>query len=310
MNVTERLALSQGPLVYEEMTSAVDDRTLEILDRRRKTATIRRRGWLIRRMLLLADVVGLTVAYVLAEILFGDATASGPRGELLAFLVTLPVWVVVAKLYGLYDRDEERTDHSTIDDFVGVFHLVTIGAWLLFAGAWATGLADPHFAKLIAFWAFAITFVPACRLTARAYSRRSLTYLQNTVIVGAATSGNSSRTSCSSTPSTASIWSGSSTQSRRSAVTTSGRSPLLGPLERPRAIVRVLDIERVIIAFSNDSHEDIARTDPVAQGPRRADRHRAEAVRDPRSERRTSTPSRACRWSACRHSGSPARRRS
>ena len=121
MNVTERLALSQGPLVYEEMTSAVDDRTLEILDRRRKTATIRRRGWLIRRMLLLADVVGLTVAYVLAEILFGDATASGPRGELLAFLVTLPVWVVVAKLYGLYDRDEEGTDHSTIDDFVGVF---------------------------------------------------------------------------------------------------------------------------------------------------------------------------------------------
>ena len=53
------------------------------------------------------------------------------------FVVSLPVWVVAAKIYGLYDRDEERTDHSTVDDLVGVFHLVTVGVWLLYAGAWA-----------------------------------------------------------------------------------------------------------------------------------------------------------------------------
>jgi exopolysaccharide biosynthesis polyprenyl glycosylphosphotransferase len=257
MNVTERLALSQGPLVYDEMASAVDDRTLEILDRRRKTATIRRRGWLIRRMLLLADVVGLTVAYVLAEILFGDATASGPKGELLAFLVTLPVWVVVAKLYGLYDRDEERTDHSTIDDFVGVFHLATIGAWLLFAGAWATGLADPHFAKLAAFWAFAITFVPTCRLAARAYSRRSLTYLQNTVIVGAGDVGQLVAHKLLQHPEYGINLVGlidAEPKERRNDI---GEVAILGPIERLAAIVRVFDIERVIIAFSNDSHEDV-----------------------------------------------------
>ena len=49
------------------------------------------------------------------------------------FLISLPAWVVAAKLYGLYDRDEERTDHSTTDDVVGVFHLVTVGAWVLSA---------------------------------------------------------------------------------------------------------------------------------------------------------------------------------
>ena len=45
----------------------VDDQTLEILARRRSVATPRRRGWVVRRMLLLADVFGLTVAFLVAQ---------------------------------------------------------------------------------------------------------------------------------------------------------------------------------------------------------------------------------------------------
>ena len=45
----------------------VDERTLEILARRRSVASPRRRGWLVRRLLLLADVVGLAVAFLLAQ---------------------------------------------------------------------------------------------------------------------------------------------------------------------------------------------------------------------------------------------------
>ena len=32
------------------------------------------------------------------------------------FLATLPCWLVVANLYGLYSRDAQRADHSTPDD--------------------------------------------------------------------------------------------------------------------------------------------------------------------------------------------------
>ena len=53
-----------------------------------------------------------------------------PSWNWLLFLAALPAWVVAAKLYSLYDRDEERTDHSTVDDFTGVFHLVTVSVWL------------------------------------------------------------------------------------------------------------------------------------------------------------------------------------
>lgn len=256
MDVKERLALSEGPHVFEEMTTVADDRTLEILDRRRKTATIRRRGWLIRRMLVLADIVGLAAAFLLAEAAAERNGTIGETGELLAFLVTLPGWVFVARLYGLYNRDEERTDYSTADDIVGVFHLVTIGAWLLFAGAWATGLADPSFAKLVAFWLLAITFIPTCRIAARAYSRRSLTYWQNTVIVGAGDVGQLIAHKLLQHPEYRINLIGLIDENPTERREDIGRLSILGSVERLPAIVRVYDIERVIVAFSNDSHEE------------------------------------------------------
>ncbi len=72
---TERSALLQGVELYDEMTATVDDRTLEILDRRRRTAIVKRRGWLVRRMLLLADVVGLVAAFSRCEWLVRDSAA-------------------------------------------------------------------------------------------------------------------------------------------------------------------------------------------------------------------------------------------
>ena len=42
------------------------------------------------------------------------------------------------------DATRKRADHSTVDDLVGVFGLVTTGAWLFFAGASVTGLAEPQ----------------------------------------------------------------------------------------------------------------------------------------------------------------------
>ena len=106
--------------VYDHMRGVVDNRTLEILDHRRRTAVVRRRGWLVRRALLVADVAGLVTAFALVEwfVTHRDgSTLFYAGGEILAFLASLPAWILIAKLYGLYERDEERTDHSTADDF-------------------------------------------------------------------------------------------------------------------------------------------------------------------------------------------------
>src|SRR5438876_9734982 len=109
--------------VAADVLERLDTQTQSIIAHRRGLATPRGRGWLVRRMLLLADVVGLAVAFLLADLMFGSHGGAGRFSvhvEFLIFFVTLPAWIVLAKLHGLYERDEERADHSTIDDVVGV----------------------------------------------------------------------------------------------------------------------------------------------------------------------------------------------
>ena len=146
----------------------------------------RGRGWLVRRVLLAADLVGLLAAFLTAQFVFGEGLFFRASVlELFAFfLVSLPAWVLAAKLYGLYERDEERTDHSTTDDVVRVFHLVTVGVWVLYAGAWLTEITTPQLRKTVFFWGAAILFITVGRSLGRSLVRRSASYVQNAIVVG------------------------------------------------------------------------------------------------------------------------------
>ena len=214
---------------------------------------LRRRGWLVRRMLLAADVVGLAVSFAIAQVLFGDTDAAIDRisraREVLLFVLTLPGWIVVAKLYGLYDRDEERTGHSTVDEFVDVLHLVTVGAWFSLVGAWLLGWAKPDIAKLVAFWAFSVVAVTAGRALARALARRSASYVQNTVIVGADATGRLIATKLSRHPEYAMNVVGFVDGETRRDISDTGGAPWLGTPEELRGIVDALRVDRVVIAF-------------------------------------------------------------
>ena len=143
----------------------------------------------MRRLLALADVTGLTVAFVLA-VSFADAD-SDPVAELTSdvwrlviFVLTLPLWVMLARLHGLYERDEERSDHSTVDDIVGVFHVVTIGTWLALVASHVAGLPGASLQRMVVFWAFAIVLVPLFRALVRHLGRKNAAYTQNVLIVG------------------------------------------------------------------------------------------------------------------------------
>jgi exopolysaccharide biosynthesis polyprenyl glycosylphosphotransferase len=255
MNATERAALHEGFALYGEMTATVDERTLEIVERRRRTAVIRGRGWLVRRMLLAADLLGLAAAFLAAELTLGSAQGIAVETEYLLFLAILPVWVVLAKLYGLYDRDEERTDHSTADDLVGVVHMVTLGAWVFYAGSHIADLAAPQLRKVAVFWALAIVLVTLARAVARGYSRRHMAYVQNTVIVGAGDVGQTIARKLLNHPEYGINLVGFVDSQPRDRRDDLEHLTLLGPPERLPAIVRLLDVERVIVAFSNDGHE-------------------------------------------------------
>jgi exopolysaccharide biosynthesis polyprenyl glycosylphosphotransferase len=259
MSVTNQSPLLHSLQLQEELRTAVDERTLQILDRRRRTAVVKRRGWLVRRMLLLADVVGLVGALLVAQWLapaVDSVDAYSPGVEILAFLLTIPAWVVITKLYGLYDHDDERANHSTADDFGGVFHMVTVCTWLVIVVTYLSDIAHPTVQKLVVFWAAAITFVCIARAGARALARRNEAYVQNTVIVGAGDVGQLFAKKVLNHPEYGINLVGFVDTQPKDRRQDLEHVAVLGDSGRLPAIVRLLDVERVIVAFSNDSHED------------------------------------------------------
>ena len=236
----------------------------QIVGRTSETATAARRGhgrgWLVRRMLATADVVGLSLAFGITELAFaGDAgliSSVGTGFEALVFIATLPIWILGAKLYGLYDRDDERAYHSTVDEIASVFHLVTVCAWGFFALSWLTGLTDPNQKKLATFWLLAILLMILARSTARAMARRLPPYVQNTVIVGAGTVGQVIGRKLFQHPEYGMRLLGFVDTGPKDQRGDLRQLKILGgPDDLPR-LVRERGIDRVIFAFSNDGHDE------------------------------------------------------
>jgi exopolysaccharide biosynthesis polyprenyl glycosylphosphotransferase len=222
-----------------------------------------RRGALVRRMLLVADVAGLVLAFAVANLLvptFGHTTDKVTPGfEYLGFLCAIPLWILLLRLEGLYDRDEERTDHSTVDDIVGVFRSVTVGIWVFALFGVATGLVHPVLSRLGVFWLLAVVLIPTLRAVARTLCRHLPGYTQHALIVGAGDVGQQLALKL--------------LNHREYGIRLVGflddrpteldddlaeRLPLLlGGPDRLRECILEHRVERVIFAFSNDSHEEV-----------------------------------------------------
>jgi exopolysaccharide biosynthesis polyprenyl glycosylphosphotransferase len=246
----------------EDVLDLLDSRSRELVERRR-SSRVRGRGWLVRRALVLADVVGLVVAFVVSELALardGHRYGFGDAWELPLFVLLVPLWVLAAKLGGLYDRDEERADYSTTDDLVGVFVLVTIMTSAYTRGALLAGFAHPNLVRVTLFWAAAIVAITGGRSFARALCRRHLAYVQNTLIVGAGEVGQEIAAKLLKHP-----------EYRLNVVGFVDCEPMerrpdldsltmLGTLDDLQALVRGLDVERVIVAFSRYCDQDVLAT--------------------------------------------------
>src|SRR5207249_2036366 len=123
--------------------------------------------WFLRRLLALTDVACLTAALALALALLGGVRGHGWRELALYGLATLPAWVVLFKMYGLYERDAKRLNHSTLDDLPALFHALLLGCVLLWCWFVIAAPAKLVFGTVLIFGALALTLV----LTGRALTR-------------------------------------------------------------------------------------------------------------------------------------------
>lgn len=264
MSVNEALTAAQpisppDEVAHAQLLDLVDNRTRELIEKRQ--GSVRRRGWLVRRALAAADASGVLLAFVVTQAVFSeDLPAQYDRVstnvEIVLFALTLPFWVVLGRVYNLYSSDEERTDHSTVDDFTGVFNMLTVGAWLFFALAYVLDFANPSFPKLALFWLLAITLVPVGRTIARALCRRSDTYVLNTLIVGAGHVGQRVARKLLQHPEYKVNIVGFVDEHPRERIDGLAHLAVIGPPSELPEIVSGLDVDRVIVAFSHWSHEE------------------------------------------------------
>jgi exopolysaccharide biosynthesis polyprenyl glycosylphosphotransferase len=126
-----------------------------------------RRDWLLRRVLAVSDVACIAAALALA--LSGGAAGGHSWLQYMLYgMLTLPAWVVLFKVYGLYERDAKRLSHSTLDDLPAMFHALLLGCLLMWCWFVVAAPAKLVFSAILVFAALALGLVLTGRLLARA----------------------------------------------------------------------------------------------------------------------------------------------
>jgi exopolysaccharide biosynthesis polyprenyl glycosylphosphotransferase len=134
------------------------------------------RDSLRRRLLALAD---LTTAFVVALMLVQNAGG----GAALRVFAVLPLWIVLAKLFALYDRDHRTLRHLTVDDFPRLIlwvALATIGSAAALRLVSDRPLRD---AGIVSAWIVGCVAAVVGRTLAR-FAWRRLTPPERTLIIG------------------------------------------------------------------------------------------------------------------------------
>jgi exopolysaccharide biosynthesis polyprenyl glycosylphosphotransferase len=216
------------------------------------------RSWLVPRSLVVADLLGLGISYLLTALFWGHAGAFGSSKQLAVFCATLPCWLAVADVQGLYRADYERADHSSTDDIVGVFYMVTAGVWAFLVASRFVGTTTPGASALVTFWAVAICLLPLARIVARRACHQSSSYIQNTLILGAGDVGQLIARKLVNHPEYGLNVVGfvdREPRARRSALPED--LAVLGAPERLRELIDRHHVERVIIAFSREPVDEL-----------------------------------------------------
>jgi exopolysaccharide biosynthesis polyprenyl glycosylphosphotransferase len=138
-------------------------------------------GWrdpLRRRMLALSDVLALAAGCVALGIPFDRDLE-----RTMWALAILPLWIVFAKLYGLYDRDHTALRHLTVDELPSILFwtlTATAGTTLLLHATPAEGPSSP---QAIRFWVATVAATFIFRVLAR-FAWRRMTLPERVLILG------------------------------------------------------------------------------------------------------------------------------
>jgi exopolysaccharide biosynthesis polyprenyl glycosylphosphotransferase len=210
-----------------------------------------------RRLLACADVLALLAAYWAVWLVVpGDIGGESP-----ALLGALPPWVLLNKLLGLYDRDANLIHKSTLDELPSLALSAVLGTaltFMLFPGVFGLELGR---AETLAFLGFTVLFTVALRAIVRTAVVRRYPR-ERCLIVGSGFVADLLARKINSHPEYGVELVGfvdvsEAAGGRNGNGNGNGAHSLVGDLERFEEVCSDLRVERVVIAFSSVSHEEL-----------------------------------------------------
>jgi exopolysaccharide biosynthesis polyprenyl glycosylphosphotransferase len=204
----------------------------------------------VRRLLLAGDLVAILVA-----LMAGTELVSNHPGELLWSLAFLPVWFVVFRAYGLYDRDAKRISHGMIEELPWIFHAMLLGTLLLLAFFQLTPLGSIELADLATI-AIVGGLAVACMRTLARWFAVSLLGPERVLLVGSDTQVGTLARKLSAHPEYAAQPVGVVRAQADDGSAAAADLPVLGSLDQLdlAVLVRSRAVERIIVA--HEAYED------------------------------------------------------
>ncbi len=255
-----------------ELERALQEPALRVIERRdlddrrgdqgEAVARVRR---LALRRLLLADMVGLTLAAVCGP-LFVAAVSSNPASGAaragvvyLVDLLMLPVFLAIFACYGLYRGITRRISNSVFADLPGIVHGLLISGFVYALVAYVLkrndGLAALTVAKIVAMCLVAVVTVPLARVAANVLFARASIGSVPVIVVG---TGKLAQTVASHLRAHPNVQFVGFVDDNPL-----GRGDLLGELEDLPDLCQRFGIARVVVCFSRTHPE---RTTEVLKG--------------------------------------------
>jgi exopolysaccharide biosynthesis polyprenyl glycosylphosphotransferase len=143
------------------------------------------RGFVLRRRLALSDLLGLTLAGAAAV---GVATALGEGsiglGTVAAFVICLPLWLVIANTVGLYHLSDRRLGPSAADEVGPILFALALWSWCLLLLEALLDRAAPELLLAAVLWVAGFAAILGLRALTRAIARRRPWYEQRVAILG------------------------------------------------------------------------------------------------------------------------------
>jgi exopolysaccharide biosynthesis polyprenyl glycosylphosphotransferase len=209
----------------------------------------------LRRLLGTGDAVAVVAALALAV---GVPGRPHVNDRLLWGLIAIPLFTLLFKLYGLYDRDVKRISNSTVDDLPRIFHATVIGGLLLWLYSKVSPLHRLVFVEVLLFGMSVVVLTAAARFALRSLGLRWIGP-ERALLVG---SGQVARTLVSKLGAHREYGLdviGSLMPNRVGEATEEADVPVLGTLEAVEYVAARYNVGRVIFASRDIDERELER---------------------------------------------------